>query len=318
MQKLNFLKLVALLYICIFSTSCSKENETAIKWRYANALLSTTRNPFDCISPNSKEKALLDISASAIELGDTAAPNSLDIGAQKLLGNGIYRDINKESFPICIPKDIVERVGLAFKTRGGFGKGRLVEYQIALASKLIHPDENIIADIAESAFARTPQQSEIFHDEDIRPYARTVLASFGHSSSQYASLAFQQIEADTPMGTGAAQIAAAAGHPNALPKVISLIDGIINNLDIDKPIPLAQRDRLYELAWAIAYSGEAGKAYVSSLNKIMSKRVESLAPPFGIVSAYPKQMCKVIKYIEGQETINKYAYCTNEKIPYEQ
>ena len=315
MHKLSLSKYIILLGICICATSCSSKSET--KWRYANALISTSRNPLPCIAPNPQEEKLFDTAATAIELGNDE-PNSLDIGAQKLISDGLYHSANNEYQPVCIPAEILERVTQALKDRGGFGKGRLVEYQLTLASKLDHPDKNVIDAVAKSAFAKTPQQSEIFLDEDIRPYARAVLASFGHSADKYANSAFQQIEADTSMGTGAAQIAAAAGHPQALQKVTFLIDETLNKLQTGKAIPWSKRNRLYELAWAIAYSGDAGKPYVGSLYKIMSMRVESSAPPFGMVSAYPKQMCKALKYLEGKEALSQYAYCLDDKIPYEQ
>ncbi|WP_235005019.1 hypothetical protein, partial [Paraburkholderia terricola] len=54
----------------------------------------------------------------------------------------------------------------------------------------------------------------------------------------------------------------------------------------DKPIPLATRDRLYELSWAIAFSGESAKDHEAPVIRLMGRHVQSAAPPFGVVSLH--------------------------------
>jgi hypothetical protein len=82
----------------------------------------------------------------------------------------------------------------------------------------------------------------------------------------------------------------------------------------DKPIPLATRDRLYELAWGIYFSGETAKDHVAPIVKLMGKYVQSGAPPFGVVSLHPKRMCEVLSRIYGddQRVKSHFPYCADE------
>ncbi len=243
-----------------------------------------------------------------------ADPNALDIGAQKLLGNGLYRRVGGKSFPLCESGSVLARVSQALERRGGLGKGRAVEYQLALAARLPHPPQSIVKDVAKVAFAESGQQSEIFNDLDIRPYARAVLASFGAPTREYSEVAIREMSTESSMGTGAAQVAAAAGHPDALPWVARSIQKELEAAPAGSPIPWSKRNRLYELAWAIAYAGENGKPYLNSIEAIMRRKVESKAFPFGMVSHDPKQLCRVLEYVADREALQTYSYCTDESL----
>ncbi|AXE94625.1 hypothetical protein CUJ90_19545 [Paraburkholderia terricola] len=82
----------------------------------------------------------------------------------------------------------------------------------------------------------------------------------------------------------------------------------------DKPIPLATRDRLYELSWAIAFSGESAKDHEAPVIRLMGRHVQSAAPPFGVVSLHPKRMCEVMSKIYGDsERVNReFSYCADD------
>jgi len=120
------------------------------------------------------------------------------------------------------------------------------------------------------------------------------------------------------MGTGASQVAAAAGHPDALPRVAQMMEEAISAVPVNRAIPRDKRNRLYELAWAIYYSGDAGKRYTKPIHEIMHRKVESWAPPFGMVELSPKRLCEVLRRIEGDGSIQQYAFCTDDGVPLEQ
>ena len=297
---------------------CTAKKDEGIKWEFADALIMKNLTLEKCVPPSQQEAELLELAVSVIEHEHADNLNALDIGAQKFLGNGLYRNVDKKSRPVCMSTSLLSRIALALERRNGFGKGRLVEYQLLLAAKLQHPGEALVNSIANSAFATVPQQSEYFKNNDIRPLARSVLASYGRAAAPYAEKAYQEMHGNSPMGTGAAQIAAASGHPHALGKVVVLIDEVLKSVEPGKSIPRAKRNRLYELAWAIAYSGERGRGSVGSIHKIMRMRVESWAPPFGMSDHYPKKMCAALDYLEGQGASAQYSYCNDENIVLDQ
>ena len=298
--------------VCILS-GCGQKIEDPKKLRFAKALLDTSRNPRVCLTPNFEELKLLNLALSAIELGHIQERNALDLGGRALLAEGISRHIKEDIYPVCIPSSLLQRAALVLEKRGGFGiNRRLFDYELYLAAKFENPGDAIVFDVAQLAFATTPQQINTFVLEDIRPIARSVLGSYGRAASKYADLAFEQIEADTPMGTGAAQVATAGGHPQALQKVVALINELLNSVSPEKTISVYKRNRLYELAWAIAYAGDSGKPYIGEIHKIMNRRVESLAPPLGALVSHPKQLCKIFKYLRDEEGLNRYEYCTDD------
>jgi hypothetical protein len=240
------------------------------------------------------------------------------MGAQRYLSHYPFRQDGKNRVAVCIPESILKRVAAAFILRKGLGKGRLVEYQLELASRLPFRSDDIVDAVGQSAFNKNFQQSDVFPRRDIRPLARTVLASFGKQAKPYEKVAYEQVSIETSMGTGAAQVAAAAGHPDALPRIQRMMEEAVSAVPSDRPIPRATRDRLYELAWAIYYSGEAGKKHTKPIHQIMQRQVESWAPPFGMVALRPKRLCSVLKLIEGDESLGAYTFCKDEKVPLEQ
>src|SRR5262249_38953438 len=136
----------------------------------------------------------------------------LDIGAQKFLSVGLNRAGSVRPVPVCPPQDIYGRVSDTLTASRGL-KGRLAEYQLEMISKFPRQNEYIVDAVANSAFNEKAQESEIFKNQDIRPFARAVLAGFGKQASKYSAAAYDKMSSGDSLGTGAAQVAAATGHP---------------------------------------------------------------------------------------------------------
>jgi len=197
--------------------------------------------------------------------------------------------------------------------------GRIVEYQLNLIARLPEIEEELAGIVAASAFNDQRQDSGIFPYLDIRPMARSTLAGLGSHSKPYANLAFEQISIDDAMGTGAAQIAVAGGHPQALQIVERLMAETLVVLPKDKPVPWHIRNRLYEMAHALAFGGDAAKQYLAPLHDLMKRTVQSAAPPFGMGELPPRKMCPVLAKILGLPVLKlEYRYCADKDAPSEQ
>ncbi|NPT44694.1 hypothetical protein GNZ12_25940 [Paraburkholderia sp. 1N] len=280
------------------------------------AALPIWKNP-QCVPANKKEYERFEIAASTLE---RIAPHSADwlsIGAERALSQDLYRSTPGQSVGprVCSPPEIYARVASAFA--GNPIKGRFDLYEIELASHMQLPPVEVVDAVAQVAFEARPVIDDDIAGQvngDIRPIARTVLAGFGRQSAKYASMAFDQVSSENSLGTGAAQVAAAGGHPEALSRIESLMNQLLASVPDDKPIPLTTRDRLYELAWAISVSGDSAKDHVDPLIRLMGKQVQSGAPPFGLLSLHPKRMCAVLFKIYGEDThvTSKFPYCTDD------
>jgi hypothetical protein len=93
---------------------------------------------------------------------------------------------------------------------------------------------------------------------------------------------------DDALGTSAAQIAVAAGHPQALSKVAAMLDAILK-ANRNDPISRSARDRFYELAFALAAVGPDARPYVGPVVQIMGRTVQ------------PRRMCRVLEVIGGAQ-----------------
>lgn len=274
------------------------------------------KNP-QCVSANIKENEHFEIAASTLEHVAPYSPDWLAIGAERSLSEDLYRGSpGKLRARVCTPAAIYGRVAAAF-AGSALNKGRFDRHELRLASYFQPPPANVVDAVARVAFFPRPvidDDSGGQIDGDIRPYAMTVLAGFGHESARYAAEAFEQISSENSLGTGAAQVAAAGGQPGALSRIESLMNELLATVPDDKPIPLATRDRLYELSWAIAFSGESAKDHEAPVIRLMGRHVQSGAPPFGVVSLHPKRMCEVMSKIYGDsERVNReFSYCADD------
>jgi hypothetical protein len=307
-------RLAAVLTALYLTAAC--DHKPTVQWQLAAAV--PPNAPSACVSPNERERSLLELAVSAIEQSGEGNPNWLDIGAQKYLARHQFRREGSHYIAVCTPAEVLRRVASAFEVRKGLGKGRLVEYQLELAFRLPTRSTNVVEAVGKSAFSSQVQESDIFKQRDIRPYARTVLASFGREAQAFQALAYEQMSMEDSMGTGAAQVAAATRHPGALPRIERMMEEALADVPVDGVVPRAVRDRLYELAWAIYFAGDAGKAHTKPIHLMMNRKVQSLAPPFGIVELRPKRLCNILAGIEGAESLKLYAFCLDDNVPFEQ
>ncbi|MES3026094.1 MAG: hypothetical protein V4857_31315 [Pseudomonadota bacterium] len=225
----------------------------ARQWKYVDALIKY--DPLPPCRPSKNTLALVELAARMVELAEGPNSLALEIGAQQYLG------LNP-----CAGPDIMRRVGTALESSGNFGKYRQSEYNLTLAFRL-PPSAHFAAAVAKSAFERFPQESDALPDHDIRPYARTILARFPeHLVRPYGADAFNEISAENALGTGAAQVATAAGHPGSLERIASLVEAGLSQFSLDGTWMSHDRHkRLVELMWSFEFAGEPGKAYLARL-----------------------------------------------------
>ena len=134
--------------------------ERKIVMKLADATLPYPVSP-SCVPPDEQERAVLSIAASILEIDNLHSYSPLKLGAEKFLAAGMYRRSGNKTISICTPPDIYDRAERAITTHKLFSKGRLVETQLQLASKLAEPSQDIVEAVATVAFDKIPQQSAI-------------------------------------------------------------------------------------------------------------------------------------------------------------
>lgn len=309
---------IPLMVFLLFAAGCRPTEHQAAsdKWELLDAIPSHVPTP--CVPPDDRERSLYELAAAAIELTSNDVAHPLEIGSMRFMSRVRHRGIGADAVAVCTPDDILKRVEKALNERSVYIKGRLGETELEVASRLKAPAPHIVKAVGDSAFNAHIQPSGTLSWKDIRPYARTILAGFGHRASQYRELAYAQMSIADSMGTGAAQVAAATGHPEALPRIEQIMEQALASQTSSEPIRWRTKKRLYELAWAIAFSGDAGRQYTKQIHVIMRRRVESWAPPFGMISHVPKRLCEVLGRIEGDAAVAQYSYCVDDKVALDQ
>jgi hypothetical protein len=289
--------------------------KTEIRKLRAMPAMPIWKNP-KCVSANIKESEHFEIAASTLARVAPNSPDWLAMGAERALSDDLYREgPGQPRIRVCTPDGIYARVAATFA--GSPLKYRFDRYQLKLASHFQSPPADVVDAVARVAFSPWPvvdDDSGGQIDGDIRPYAMTVLAGFGHESARYAAEASKQISIKNSIGIGAAQVAAAGGQPDALLRIESLMNELLATVPDDKPIPLTTRDRLYELSWAVSLSGDSAKDHAAPVIRLMERHVQSGAPPFGIASVHPKRMCEVLSKIYGdsERVAREFPYCTDD------
>lgn len=295
--------------------ACQPASPPTIVWREKPALLQQEQIGTNvCVEPSQGERELLEVAVRTLELSEEQGPfGSLDIGAKKVLSRSalLRRPSGGTTAPLCFGTDHLVRVGDALARRGGLGKHRLVEYELELAARLPNPSAQVVDDVAKVAFSQNPSQSAVFVDEDIRPYARAVLATFGTRAAAYGEPAFREMGANSAMATGAAQVATATAQPGALARAVRLFQESLEEVPYPKTIGWHRRNRLYELAWAIAYGGESAREHAPLIRNLMGREVQSHAPPFGMIEHAPKRMCAVLEKVAGPQASREFKYCSD-------
>lgn len=262
----------------------------------------------DCTAPTETEIALVKTALEVLAFPDEMS-SSLGTGAERLLSGPLIRWVDGASFLLCDDPEIFQQAQMYIEEHRHLLKGRLTEFGFALIGRLPNPSADLARKVAESAFSDTPQESDVLH-HDLRPVARATLASIEGASSAYVDRAFSEITIENSMGTGAAQIAVAGGHPQALEKVELLMDQLLDSLPAEAPVPWDKRNRLYEMAQALAYGGPAARNHVAPLKELMNRKVESNATMFGMVALPPRRMCPLLEHIlQVPIAETGYTYC---------
>lgn len=151
-----------------------------------------------------------------------------------------------------------------------------------------------------------PPQSISFYDS--RPLAMQLLAGQGRFAQPWSRAAIGRMEADTAIGTGAAQVAVAADAVSALPSVSRLMsDKLVHARRVQaasdggKVAVLDGRDanRLIELGYAMARDGRAAQQYARPVMAMLDQRIARAAPPFGLLATPPTEFCRIARAIGG-------------------
>lgn len=271
-----------------------------------------------CVEPNERERALVKVAVDALTFSADEA-GFLAIGAEKFLSRGLHRESERKSTRVCDLTEEYDRAAQVIRNSDHFRRGRVVEYQLELIARLPGPREDLAEVVAASAFSDTVQQSEDFPDRDIRPLARATLAGLGPLARPYANIAFAQITIEDSMGTGAAQVAIAGEHPAALQTAEKLMADKLATLPKDRAVPRDARNRLYEMAYALSFGGVQAKQHLAPLQDLMNRKVQSWAPPFGMIELPPRRMCRVLARILNVPTADlEFRYCADAYAHYEQ
>jgi hypothetical protein len=234
-----------------------------------------------------------------LEVFDASRWNQLQRGAVHHFAypGAQRRDLRSDHHP-CPPTELYPEVAAAAVKAGIFGHPFLGEAEIALAQQLGPRDPSIVGAVARTAFHEQPIPGSISRD-DQRPHARLVLAEFGAAARPWAGQAMAQVSANDQMGTGAAQVAVAGGEPRALAMVQAFMEQILSATPKDKPLPIRARNRIFELTFALGMAGEQAQPYAAPLIELLDRKVQSWAPPFGLIELSPGYACIVAERIGG-------------------
>jgi hypothetical protein len=272
------------------------------KWDSDALFLWTLSLP--CVTPTESETKRFELAAEILE---SEGGLWLDIGAIKFLSHGIYRDTaNNKKIRVCSPLGVYQRASDAI-THRKLLNARTQEHHLKLASKIEHPSPYIIETVAKVAFSTGVQ---IDNNKDIRPLARSILASFGELSKEYSNQAFEQMGSSTPLGTGAAQIAVATAHPDALQRTQELMNEILGEYAAGEAISYKAKDRFSELSYGLALAGDSAKLYTAPIENILERKIMVWGGWFGNLPADPKNMCRVLYKIDpDNKALRKHEYC---------
>jgi hypothetical protein len=271
-----------------------------------------------CIEPNELERGLIEAAVDALVFSSEES-GFFGIGAEQFLSHPRYRRTDGTIQVLCDIPELFVKASELIRNSDHLRKGRIVEYGLKLIARLPNPGEQLAKVVAASAFNQTPQEPGIFPKRDIRPLARSTLASLGPLARPYADQAFAQISIEDSMGTGAAQIAVAGGHRDALGTVERLMADKLASRPKEHVIPYGERNRLYEMAYALAFGGAQARQHVAPVRDLMSRKIQSWAPPFGMVELPPRRMCEVfVKIMREPVSDPELKYCSDTNRPYEQ
>jgi hypothetical protein len=252
-------------------------------------------NGLGCVPPTEAEAGQAQHALQSIELFERFSWPA--IGASRYFSQPQIRGTGTDAREICPPANLYPRLSELLVRKRYFDGAYLFHDEVGLARATGARDPKIVDATGRTAFHEAPIIGDDPLKRDVRPLARTVLAEFGAASAAYRERAFAEMSADTAMGTSAAQLAVAAGHPGALERTKALMT---DTLDRHKdPIPRNVRDRLFELAYALAFAGQQAVPFMDPVYAMLDRRVESWAPPFGMIDLEPATLCLVLLRVGG-------------------
>ena len=259
--------------------------------------------PDNCRKPTAEDIREQDAAMRAVEDFPNAPRHFIAYAALSVLTQpwAPAERVLKEIGMLCPPTRLVDRMEIAAERHGTFRKAhRLYDYDLRLARALGPRNKDIVRAVAETAFSEHVMLDSA-DMKDVRPFARLILAEFGASAAApWRERARKEMSAETSLGTGAAQIAASGGEPSVLSEVEKLMVARLADIPKDDPISRLDRDRLYELAYALGMAGPKAAPFSRGLVELLERKVVSAAPPFGGIAAEPRRMCWVADRIGGQ------------------
>lgn len=150
-------------------------------------------------------------------------------------------------------------------------------------------------------------------EADIRERARVILADLP-SAAQYEKQARLAMGSSDAAQTSAARVAAAGASPEVLKRIEVMLTELLSASP--DPIDYVTKARIFELGYALSVAGPSAQPYSQPLIEIMDRKVESFAPPFGMLSLDPYPICDVAQAIGGElkRVASSKDYCDEEEL----
>lgn len=309
-MKWKILFLVLLSYNILYSCTDIFERRKKKNIEYIVALPFSLKPIKACLPYNEEEKAKLDIVLTTLEAFH--GEGWMNIGAQKFLARGLYRKDGKYFERVCTPVNYYQKAAAIIDKNNLIHKYHPDRNTIRLINKLSYVNSDALRMLEGIGLGDVPLYTDVLH-QDLRPYILYTLAGKTEKGAPYAQRAFVKMSYSNAIGTGAAQVAVAGGHPEALERVEEMMNEILEQYNIDDTIPYNIKFRLYELAYAIYFGGEKAHDHMTPIYLLMKHKVQSHALQFGLVDLNPTRMCDLLKLMGNPEKQDgeHFAYCDN-------
>lgn len=237
--------------------------------------------------------------------------SKLHIAASHYFGETQYRRTNNESTILCIPDNVKATAKSRMIEEKIFSRDTVEPDYLRVAFMLDSDDQTIMDAVGKTAFH---PEGVYFFTGDARPLARIVLSKYSSQSAKWSDQALVEISSKDKLGTSAAAVAASAGNLKAIKKISHLINEIIEASG-QKAIKYEDTKTLYQLVVALALGGERAQQHISPLITLLNHKIESWAPPFGMIEVSPNYVCAALEKIGGTqaESVLQRAPCIPEK-----
>lgn len=242
----------------------------------------------DCTPQSEDQREVTRISLRVLEK-DTATSEMYRAAALGFMKSDNHR---------CHDKDI-DRKAAKLLVESGFFPRRIKDPRmLSVAHRLAEYDDRIVSMLEQIAFA--PKPIENGTSTDIRPRARSILASFGADiAGKWKDRAIREMGSVDALGTGAAQIAAASAEADAVAAVAKLLEDQLPP-DPRTVLRLPENQRIIELAYALGAAREAATPYLPLLQRLMTMKVEVNTQTVGRVEVTPLEVCRAFLRIGSE------------------